>query len=542
MQPLYAEQRCSLKNLNKGVPIALLIANSKYEKNEKTLRQPINDAKAMKKVLTELGFRVILKTELNKKAMNQATQELSKCLKITQGVGLFYFTGYAIQLEGNNYLLPINANIQDKTDVEFDAFPVSKILHRLRISKNELNIIILDASRESPYPRFGSRGLTSMSPPNGFFIAYPTDTDKTVGEKQGAEKSLYIRELIKVLKKAKQNHTRIEDVLMQVSHAVEQKSRQQQVPWHNGSAKKPFCFGGCKARPKPPPKKVKGKFFRDRLKNGSLGPQMVWIPAGSFRMGDIQGGGYDDEKPVHRVSINRFAMSRTEVTVGEFRRFVNATRYKTEAEKEDGCYVYKSGWFALVRWYHFVKDVNWRNPYFSQNNNHPVVCVSWNDAVAYVEWLSRQTGKQYRLPTEAEWEYAARARTETARYWGNNPDEACRYANVHDRTSKKENGFIWTHHNCTDGYAKTAPVGRFKPNSFGLFDMLGNVWEWTCSKYESKYRGEEKRCTSKNHANSIRLSLRGGGWGLKPRSVRSAARGIWSLSGGTGLGFRLARQ
>jgi len=331
-------------------------------------------------------------------------------------------------------------------------------------------------------------------------------------------------------------------VLMQVSHAVEQKSRQQQVPWHNGSAKKPFCLGGCKARPKPPPKKVKGKFFRDRLKNGSLGPKMVWIPAGSFRMGDIQGGGLDNEKPVHRVSINRFAMSRTEVTVGEFRRFVNATRYKTEAEKEDGCYVYKSGWFALVRWYHFVKDVNWRNPYFSQNNNHPVVCVSWNDAVAYVEWLSRQTGKQYRLPTEAEWEYAARARTETARYWGNNPDEACRYANVHDRTSKKENGFIWTHHNCTDGYAKTAPVGRFKPNSFGLFDMLGNVWEWTCSKYESKYRGEEKRCTSKNHANSIRLSLRGGGWGLKPRSVRSAARGIWSLSGGTGLGFRLARQ
>ncbi|OAD23907.1 peptidase C14 caspase catalytic subunit p20, partial [Candidatus Thiomargarita nelsonii] len=227
MQPLYADQRCSLKNLNKGVPIALLIANSKYEK---TLRQPVNDAKAMKKVLTKIGFRVILKTELDNKAMNKATREFSKCLKITQGVGLFYFSGYGMQLAGKNYLLPINPDIGDETDVKYEGFPVNKILDRFETSKNELNIIILDASRENPYPRFGSRGLASLSPPNGFFIAYPTDTNKTVGEEQGVENSLYIRELIKVLKKAKQNHTRIEDVLMQVSNAVEQKSRQQQVP------------------------------------------------------------------------------------------------------------------------------------------------------------------------------------------------------------------------------------------------------------------------------------------------------------------------
>jgi formylglycine-generating enzyme required for sulfatase activity len=538
MQPLYAYQQCSLKNLNKGVPIALLIANSKYEK---TLRQPVNDAKAMKKVLTELGFRVILKTELNKKAMNRATREFNKCLKITQGVGLFYFTGYGMQLAGKNYLLPINPDIGDEIDVKYEGFPVNKILDRFEKYKNELNIIILDASRESPYPRFGFRGLTSLSPPIGFFIAYPTDTDKTVAEEQGAEKSLYIRELIKVLKKAKQNHTRIEDVLMQVSNAVEQKSRQQQVPWHSGSAKKPFCFGGCKARPKPPRKKVKGKFFRDRLKNGSLGPKMVWIPAGSFRMGDIQGGGDDDEKPVHRVSINRFAMSRTEVTVGEFRRFVNATGYKTEAEKGDGCYVYKSGWFVVDGW-GYVKDANWRNPYFSQGYNHPVVCVSWNDATAYVEWLSRQTGKQYRLPTEAEWEYAARAGTETARYWGNNPDEACRYANVHDRTSKKENDFWWTHHNCTDGYAKTAPVGRFKPNNFGLYDMLGNVWEWTCSLYENKYSGKEQLCLRKSPSESSHFVLRGGSWGSGAGRTRSAFRFRWQPSERDRFdGFRLAR-
>jgi len=122
------------------------------------------------------------------------------------------------------------------------------------------------------------------------------------------------------------------------------------------------------------------------LQNGSLGPKMVWIPAGDFQMGDIQGGGGSNEKPVHKVSIKRFAMGQNEVTVGEFRQFVNATGYKTEAEKGDGCYVDKNGKGS----WGYVKDANWRNPYFSQNDNHPVVCVSWNDAIAYAKCVIRQ--------------------------------------------------------------------------------------------------------------------------------------------------------
>jgi formylglycine-generating enzyme required for sulfatase activity len=174
-----------------------------------------------------------------------------------------------------------------------------------------------------------------------------------------------------------------------------------------------------------------GKFFRDRLKDGSQGPEMVRIKGGSFRMGDIQGEGLDREKPVHSVSVARFAMGRYEVTVGEFRQFVNATGYKTDAEKQGSCWTYAGGWKK-------VKGANWRKPKFSQTDTHPVVCVSWNDATAYAAWLSQQTGHTYRLPTEAQWEYAARAGTTTSRYWGNNPNEACRYANVHDNTSKQK--------------------------------------------------------------------------------------------------------
>jgi formylglycine-generating enzyme required for sulfatase activity len=186
---------------------------------------------------------------------------------------------------------------------------------------------------------------------------------------------------------------------------------------------------------------------------------------------------------------------------------------------------------------------NWRNPRFTQTDNHPVVCVSWNDATAYVKWLSQQTGKQYRLPSEAEWEYAARAGTEISRYWGNDLDDACRYANVADKTAKKKFSG-WSIHNCTDGYVYTAPVGSFKSNAFGLYDTVGNVWEWTCSEYEKSYKGKEKHCLSKISTNNDReFVLRGGSWLDYSMRTRSAFR-FWDFqtSHDNSVGVRLARQ
>jgi len=183
------------------------------------------------------------------------------------------------------------------------------------------------------------------------------------------------------------------------------------------------------------------------------------IPGGSFLMGSppSEEGRRGNERQ-HTVSVGGFWMGETEVTNRQYRRF-------------------KPG--------HYSKN----------GDDQPAVEVSWNDAVAYAKWLSQKTGKRFRLPTEAEWEYAARAGTKTARYWGNDPDEACGYASVYDPQAKREFGIDWESHSCDDGYKVAAPAGSFKPNAFGLHDMLGNVWEWTCSEYKKSYDGSEQKCS-----------------------------------------------
>ena len=236
-----------------------------------------------------------------------------------------------------------------------------------------------------------------------------------------------------------------------------------------------------------------GKVLRDRLKDSSDGPQMVVIPAGTFRMGDIQGGGQSHEQPVHQVSLKIFAMGRYEVTFAEYDKFADATGRTKPSDSSYG------------------------------RDNRPVINVSWDDATAYAQWLSEQTGHQYRLPTEAEWEYAARAGTETKYWWGN--DIGSNNANC-------------TNNSCGDSYQNTAPVGSFAANPFGLFDTAGNVWEWTCSEYQDKYAGKELRC-AESGSNRV---FRGGSKANEPGLLRSAYRYMSSHNTRSQhIGFRIAR-
>ena len=246
-------------------------------------------------------------------------------------------------------------------------------------------------------------------------------------------------------------------------------------------------------------------------------PEMVDIPGGEFWMGSHgdDSEAYNNEKPRRRVTLAPFAIGRYEVTFAEYDQFAYATGRP------------------------LVSDQGWGR------GQRPVINVSWEDAMAYTEWLSAQTGKDYQLPTEAEWEYAARAGTESARFWGDDPDQACEHANVGDSSTLTR--YSAEVHNCDDGYVETAPVGSFQANPWKLYDMLGNVWEWTCSEYRNPYDGAENLpCNVSNiYANDgAARVLRGGSWLLPaaPRAVRSPVTGLAPAVRLNILGFRLARS
>ncbi len=273
----------------------------------------------------------------------------------------------------------------------------------------------------------------------------------------------------------------------------------------------------------------------------SFEPEMMRIPGGCFQMGSpISEKGRSEDERQHRVCVEAFEIGKYEVTVGEFKRFTSATGYRTDAERntgEKGCYA----WSATDGKWGWREGVDWRQPGYELSDAHPVVCMSWNDAVAYAAWLSKQTERTYRLPTETEWEYAARAGTTSARYWGDDPDQACRYANVADQTGGPR-GHSWTvKHDCTDKYWYSAPVGSFQANAWNLSDLLGNVWEWTCSAYDRRYGGAETKCVESPRADA--RAVRGGSWYYRPAWARAAHRDSNTpFRRHLDAGFRLARS
>ncbi len=267
-----------------------------------------------------------------------------------------------------------------------------------------------------------------------------------------------------------------------------------------------------------------------------LCPEMVVIPGGSFLMGspDNERGRYDSEGPQHDVSLPSFAIGRYEVTRGEFAHFVAETNHAAGP-----CVYWNVGFGDIRRGY----DLDLHNPSHKQKqtDKHPVTCVSWDDAQAYVDWLRRTTGKGYRLPSEAEWEYAARAGTRSRYVWGDDASLACNHANGHDKTSKQSNAFNWEPLACSDGYAAAAPVGSLEANEFALFDMAGNLWEWVEDHYHRTYESaptDGSAWLSPSHAARV---LRGGSWENEPRDLRSARR-IWSRPASrlNSNGFRVA--
>jgi formylglycine-generating enzyme required for sulfatase activity len=269
--------------------------------------------------------------------------------------------------------------------------------------------------------------------------------------------------------------------------------------------------------------------------------EMIVLPSGKYMMGateeEFRGKDeyrfmYTIETPRHEATVKTFALGKFDVTRGQFAAFAEETGFNGK-----GCYIFDGKqWLTDMR-------ADWRNPGFQQTDSDPVVCVSWNDAQKFIDWLNSKLPKtearKYRLPTEAEWEYAARAGTVTATYWGDNPLDQCKYENTRDQSARVL-GTTAPIADCTDGYVETAPVGSFKSNPWGLFDMLGNVNEWVADCSEIGYSAHSTKQIDSSRL-CLSRSLRGGSWATIPIGIRSAMRiGMRSDIRQSIFGFRLA--
>ena len=293
---------------------------------------------------------------------------------------------------------------------------------------------------------------------------------------------------------------------------------------------------------------------------GGMKLKMVLIPSGEFNMGSgesaeataaffnktygedlLSADSFKDEHPQHRVRITKpFYLGTYHVTRGQFRRFVADTGYKTDAEKGDTKGAF--GWNPEKKAFGFNEKYSWRNAGFEQTDEHPVVNVSWNDAAAFCKWLNKKESKTYRLPTEVEWEYACRAGTTTRYYSGDDPETLAKVGNVADAAAEAK----FPNWKCTikanDGYVFTSPVGKFKPNAFGLYDMHGNAWQWCADWYGAEYYAASPVDDPTGPASGNDRVLRGGSWGNGPGYSRSAIRLRYNPGGRLdGAGFRVAR-
>ncbi len=289
-----------------------------------------------------------------------------------------------------------------------------------------------------------------------------------------------------------------------------------------------------------------GEILRDHFLNRPLwAPDLVIIAAGSYVMGspESENGRLDNEGPQHRVTFRRgFAMGVHEISVGEFREFVEATGHYTDADRKESSTVYDQSTGRLTA----RDNVNWALDYEGREaaDDHPVVHISWNDATAYANWLSRGTGKNYRLPSESEFEYALRAGRGTKYWWGNTVPVKNTENLTGDKDSSRGRRY-WSSgfRNYSDGFWGPAPVGSFKANPFGLFDMGGNVGEWVEDCWHETYmRAPMDGAAWVNPGCAYRL-VRGGYWASSPDQTRSAFRLSAAPTSHDGrVGFRVIRD
>lgn len=524
---------------NEGARVALVIGNGTY--TEAPIDGAVDIARAVADVLRAGSFDVVYSENAKKTDIAEAVRIFAE--KLAAGAtAVVYYNGHALQYEGHNFLIPVDLNIRGQTDIRAQAFDADLLLDPLIVRRTPASIVILDASRPNPWTRFlpgRARGLAAQDPVHGISVVYAASPGKTAGSDD------FSSELIKLMRTPGLG---FDGIINRVRTALSRATGKQQAVWESSPPPKDlFVFPGrAQGQPLKAADAVEIGFWEtiqnssspadyqiylnsypegqfaataryrlaqlqaQRLGQGTpmsensltrgvtigtpgsaeqprqastirdcpVCPEVVNIPAGSFEMGSTDGFAF--ERPVHRVDIRKpFYIGRREVRFDEWDACVS----------EGGCQ-YRPGDRGLGR------------------GLRPVTDIDWNDAKTYLSWLSSKTGHTYRLPTEAEWEYAGRAGRSTHYPWG--------AALEKDRANCV---------GCTDvPLNKAIETGTFPANGFGLFDMTGNAAEWVEDCWRDSYSGAPTNGSAWDKPNCRERVLRGGSFNNDTRFVRSAAR------------------
>ena len=544
-----------------GNRVAFVVGIGSYDNllTDKQLKNAVNDADGVSKKLTDIGFRVVKAPNLTRSNFNAQWQDVLNGLT-KDDTFLLFFSGHGVQIDGQNYLLP--------RDIPYIEYGRSDQLKREAISLNELlsdlttgdrthparSVVILDACRDNPlippgYKNAATRGgLAKMSDPDGIFVIYSAGSNRTALDRLSpsdpVKYSVFTRVLLPLMERT---DLTIQKLSTELRHQVVQLAKNaghEQRPSYYDGILGDFCLPGCAAKVNMGTVGLTESLatsVRPATKNeitGKDGAPMVLIPAGEFWMGSPDGEGDKDEHPRHKVALSAFYLDKYEVTNRFFQQFAQQTSYRTTAEQEGKAWVLTAtGKLEEVSGAHWRKPEGGETVFDSNREEHPVVSVSWEDAQAYCRWAGK------RLPTEAEFEYATRGGTETKYWWGNGNPGSRRVANIGDESAKRQYSDWTIMTGYDDGFVRTAPVGSFEANPFGLHDMTGNVWEWTADWYDEQYYKNSPRKNPRGPSNGDVRVLRGGSWVYAPVGMRSADRGMNTPSHrGADIGFRCAQD
>ena len=539
--------------------VALVIGNAAYV-GQKPLKNPGNDAADVAALLRRAGLQTTVLTDQGRSALNDA---VSRFLADAEGAELavVYYSGHGMQAQGESYLIPVDARINTERDLRTEALRLGDLMDDLEARRIRHTLLVLDACRDNPFrsrTKSAARGLAPPKEMNGaFMVAYAAADGRTADDGDGRN-GAYTAELLKQLA---QRGKSLRDMLEDTQLAVEASTQGQQRPKNYGdtarfrslvllagegpgperaeqqaweAAQRAHSLAGYNAflaefpsgryagaarvaraglapgpvpEPRPGPAPVLQPQPGQVVKDCSECPELVVIPAGEFTMGSpaSEPGRDSDEGPQRRVKVGGFLAGRYEVTFEQWDACVAA----------GGCS-------------HKPEDRGWGR------GKRPVIDVSWEDAQQYVKWLSGKTGKGYRLLSEAEWEYVARAGTSTP-FWTGQTISAAQ-ANFNGN---------YTYNGSAKGEyrPKTVPVGSFGANGFGLYETSGNAWEWVQDVWHDNYSGAPSDGSAwMSGGDQTRRVLRGGSWDFIPQFLRSAYRISSSpVSHIVNPGFRIAR-